>query len=111
MNSSQELNLVVCSAMIKPVRVIFFYKLRTWLDQVADIVVHTFAVEESKLPVHGELILKPLREAERSLGSEFANGSLSTLLAIWECFQQFQPAYDRRVSYECDDDCNRLGSL
>ena len=53
--------------------------------------------------VHGELILKPLREADRSLGSDYANGSLSTLFAVWECFQLFQPAYHRRVIYGCDD--------
>ena len=53
------------------------------------------------VPVHGELILKPLREADRSLGSEFANGSISTLFAVWECLQLLQPVYHRRVSYGC----------
>ena len=62
-------------------------------------------------PVHGEFILKPLREADRVLGSESANGSLSTLPAVWECLQLFQPAYHRRESYGYDDGCNRLGSL
>ena len=63
---------------------------------------------DSVRPVHGEFIVKPLREADRSLGSEFANGSISTLIAVWECLQLFQPAYHRRVSYGCDDGCNRL---
>jgi hypothetical protein len=54
MNSSKELNLVVCSVMIAPARLLFFYKFRTWLDQVVKIVVHTFAVEESKLPLNRE---------------------------------------------------------
>ena len=54
MDSSKELNLVVCSAMVAPARRLVFYKLRTWLDQVVRIVVHTFAVEESKLPLNPE---------------------------------------------------------
>jgi len=61
--------------------------------------------------VHGELILKPLREADRARGSEFSNGSISTLFAVWECLQLLQPVYHRRVSYGCDDGCSRLGSL
>lgn len=40
--------------MVAPARAFFFYKLRTWLDQVVKIVVHTFAVEESKLPLNPE---------------------------------------------------------
>ena len=51
MKSSKHTNLVICSAMIKPARLLIFYKLRTWIDQVVRIVVHTFAVEESKLPL------------------------------------------------------------
>lgn len=51
MESSKQMKLVVCSAMVKPARLLIFYKLRTWLDQVVHIVVHTFAVEESKLPL------------------------------------------------------------
>lgn len=54
MNTSKELNLVVCSAMIAPARLLFFYKLRTWLDQVVKVVVHTFAVDESKYPINPE---------------------------------------------------------
>jgi hypothetical protein len=65
----------------------------------------------STLAVHGELIIKPLREADRFLCSESANGSLSTLFAVWECLQLLQPAYHRRVSYGHNDGCNRPGSL
>ena len=62
-------------------------------------------------PVPGELIVKPLREADRALDSESANGSHSMWSAIWECPQQIQPAYRRRVSYGRDDGCNTFGNL
>jgi hypothetical protein len=61
--------------------------------------------------VYGELILKPLRAADRVLDSGSANGSYSMLSAIWEQLQQLQPACHRRVSYRRDDGCNRFGSL
>jgi len=61
-------------------------------------------------PVYGELILKPLREADRAHGSESANGSISTLFAFWECLQLLQPAYHRRVSCARDDGYNTFGS-
>ena len=38
--------------------------------------------------VHGELIVKPLREVGRALDSESANGSYSTWFAIWEYLQK-----------------------
>ena len=61
--------------------------------------------------VHGELIVKPQREADRALGSEPAHGSHSTWFVILECPQQIQPAYRRRVSYGRDDGCNTFGNL
>ncbi len=54
MKDSKQTELVVCSAIIKPARALIFYKLRTWLDQVVRIVVHTFAAEESKIPIDPE---------------------------------------------------------
>ena len=48
--------LVVCSVMVKPIRVIFFDKLRTWVDQIVRVPVHTFVVEESKIPLNPENI-------------------------------------------------------
>lgn len=56
MSSPLNSNLVVCSVMIRPTRLLIFYNLRTWIDQVVKIVVHTFAVEESKLPLTSESI-------------------------------------------------------
>ncbi|MBD1571560.1 hypothetical protein [Aliivibrio sp. S10_S31] len=50
MNNQKQL--VACSIMVAPVRRLVFYKLRTWLDQVVKIVVHTFVVEESKIPLN-----------------------------------------------------------
>lgn len=50
-NSSQ---LVVCSVMVAPARKLVLYKLRTWLDQIVKIVVHTFVVDESKVPLNPE---------------------------------------------------------
>jgi len=63
------------------------------------------------IPVHGELLLKLLREAGIALGSEPANGSYSMWFAVLDYLQLHQPAYHRRVSYGCDVGCNRLGSL
>ena len=68
-------------------------------------------LESLVTPVHGELILKLLREAGIALGSESANGSYSMWFAVWDYLQLHQPAYHRRVSYGCDVGCNRLGSL
>ena len=62
-------------------------------------------------PVHGELILKLLREAGIALGSEPANGSYAMWIAVLEYLQLHQPAYHRRVSCGYDVGCNRLGSL
>jgi len=61
--------------------------------------------------VHGELILKLLREAGIALGSESANGSDSIWVVVWEYLQLHQPAYHRRVSYGCDVGFNGFGSL
>lgn len=49
-NSSS--NLVICSVMVAPARRLFFYKIRTWLDQVVKVIVHTFAVDQSKIPLN-----------------------------------------------------------
>ena len=61
--------------------------------------------------MHGELILKLLREAGIALGSESANGSDSIWVVVWEYLQLHQPAYHRRVSYGCDVGFNGFGSL
>jgi len=53
MNSPNS-SLVVCSVMVAPARMLFFYKWRTWLDQVVKIVVHTFAADQSKIPINPE---------------------------------------------------------
>jgi hypothetical protein len=58
--------------------------------------------------VHGELILKLLREAGKALGSESVNGSYSMWFEVWDYLQLYQPAYHRQVSYGCDVGCNRL---
>jgi len=50
-NSSQ---LVVCSVLVAPVRNRMPDMLRTWIDQIVKIVVHTFVVEESKVPLNSE---------------------------------------------------------
>lgn len=52
-NSSLS-QLVICSVVVAPARRLVFYRFRTWLDQVVRIVVHTFAVEESKVPLDPE---------------------------------------------------------
>lgn len=54
MDNQNSSKLVVCSVVIAPARHLVFYKFRTWLDQVVRIVVHTFAVEESKIPLDPE---------------------------------------------------------
>lgn len=54
MSSSIDYDLVACSAMVKPARLLTFYKLRTWIDQVVKVVVHTFVVDASKLPLSEE---------------------------------------------------------
>ena len=61
-----------------------------------------------RVRVHGELIVKPLREADRALDNVSANESFSSCFAIWERFQQLQLAFLRRVSYERDDGCNKF---
>lgn len=54
MINSNSSKLVICSVVVAPARKLVFYRLRTWLDQVVKIVVHTFAVEESKVPLDPE---------------------------------------------------------
>jgi len=54
MASDKKHNLVVCSVMIKPARLLFFYKLRTWIDQIVRIVVHTYVVDEKCVPLDPE---------------------------------------------------------
>ncbi|WP_413796096.1 hypothetical protein [Aeromonas dhakensis] len=51
MNPWETDKLVVCSVMIKPIRAILLTKLRTWIDKIVHVPVHTFVVEESKLPL------------------------------------------------------------
>lgn len=51
MNLSKQPNLVVCSVIVAPARLLVFYKLRTWLDQIVKVVVHSFAVDRTKLPL------------------------------------------------------------
>ena len=43
--------------------------------------------------VHGEFIVKPLREVGSALDSEFANEGYSTWFAVWEYLQKIQPGY------------------
>jgi hypothetical protein len=45
--------------------------------------------------VHGELIFKLLREADIALGSESANGSYSIWLAVWDHLQRHLPVCHR----------------
>lgn len=54
MTNEKNSNIVVCSVMIKPARLLFFYKLRTWIDQVVRIVVHTYVVDEKCVPLDPE---------------------------------------------------------
>ena len=63
-----------------------------------------------KLPVHGELMVKPLREADKALGSESANERFSTWSAICDRLPLLQPARRRRESCVRDDGCNTFGS-
>ncbi len=44
--------LVVCSVMVKPVRELMKDTIRTWFDQIVRVPVHTFLVEESKIPLN-----------------------------------------------------------
>lgn len=49
-------HLVACSAMIAPARRLVFYRFRTWIDQIVRIAVHTFVVDESKVPLNPEKV-------------------------------------------------------
>ena len=51
MNSFQDSKLVVCSVMVKPVRAFVMDKVLTWFDQIVRVPMHTFVVEESKIPL------------------------------------------------------------
>lgn len=51
MEHSKSSQLVACSVIVAPARKLVFYKFRTWLDQIVRIVVHTFVVDESKVPL------------------------------------------------------------
>ena len=52
MSNEDNYELVVCSVMVAPARLLFFYKIRTWLDQIVKVVVHTFAVDASRIPIN-----------------------------------------------------------
>ena len=52
--------------------------------------------------VNGDLIVEPLREAGRALGSNFANGSYSTWLAVLE----YLVSSGIRPKYRTDNRCN-----
>lgn len=54
MEHSSSSQLVVCSVLVAPVRKRMSDIVRTWLDQIVKIVVHTFVVEESKVPLNPE---------------------------------------------------------
>lgn len=49
-NNSKKL--VLCSVMIKPVRILIKDAILTWFDQIVRVPVHTFVVEESKIPLN-----------------------------------------------------------
>lgn len=51
-NNSKKL--VLCSVMIKPVRILVKDTILTWFDQIVRVPVHTFLVEESKIPLNPE---------------------------------------------------------
>ena len=61
--------------------------------------------------VHGKLIVKPLREVDTALCSEYANGSYPTWLAIFQCMPKLRQAYYRRMRYGHGDSCKGLGNL
>lgn len=54
MSDKENSKIVVCSVMVKPIRVIFIETIRTWIDQIVRVPVHTFAVDESKIPLNVE---------------------------------------------------------
>lgn len=54
MKSPIQTNLVVCSAIIKPIRLMIFYRIAVWINLIVKIPVHTFAVEESEIPLDPE---------------------------------------------------------
>lgn len=49
-NNSKKL--VLCSVMLKPFRVLIKNTIITWFDQIVRVPVHTFVVEESRIPLN-----------------------------------------------------------
>jgi len=43
--------LISCSIIVEPARKLVFRRIRTWLDQVVQIIVHTFVVDGNKVPI------------------------------------------------------------
>ena len=54
MNQANTTQLVVCSIMVAPARRLVFRTFRPWIDQVVKIIVHTFVVDESKVPLNAD---------------------------------------------------------
>lgn len=56
MTDSQTNRLVVCSVLLAPIRRLIPVKLIVWIDRIVRLPVHTFVVEESKLPLNQKRI-------------------------------------------------------